>query len=109
MGQVQGDNGPGVEREGPYVLGQVAGAAGGGVAAVGLGAVPGEEVLIAVEGATEGAPVVPVFVQRVDHIRFVMAPVAEFEEVFFCEPAGHVEFGFHGPLNIAFLRADEAH
>jgi len=107
--QVQSDDGPGVKGESPDVLGEIAGAAGDGVAPIGLSTVPGEKVLIPVQWPAEFTPVIPVFVERVDDISFAVAPVAEFEEIFFGEATGYVILGLNGALYVAFLRTDEIH
>jgi hypothetical protein len=44
---------------------------------VGLGAVPGEEVLVGVYRPTEGTLVMPAFLQSVYHVRLFVASVAE--------------------------------
>jgi len=91
------------------VLGEVALAAGGRVAPVGLGAVPGKEVLVGIQWAAEGAPVVPILLEGVDEVGFVVAAVAELEEVFFRKAAGDVELGPHSGFGVARLRTDETH
>jgi hypothetical protein len=60
------------------VLRDVAITAGDGVATVCFRAVPREEVLVVVEMFSEGAPVVPVLLQGVDDVGFVVATLTDF-------------------------------
>ncbi|KAL2127132.1 hypothetical protein VTI74DRAFT_11273 [Chaetomium olivicolor] len=108
-GEVVGDHGPRIEGERPHVLGQVAFAAARRVPPEGLGAIPGEDVLVAVQRPAEGAPVVPVLVQCVDDVGFVVPPEMEAQEVLLCQAARYVVLGAHAALEIALVRADEAH
>lgn len=51
----------------------------GGTTPISLRAVPGEKVLVGVEMGTEGAPVMPIFLQHVRDIGVVVAAVPESE------------------------------
>lgn len=47
--------------------------------AVGLRTVPGEDVLVRIDGTFKVSPVVPVLLQRVDDVRFIMATMPELQ------------------------------
>lgn len=79
------------------------------IAAVRFGAVPGEEVLVLVEGPAEAPPIVPIFLVHVDDVGLVVAAKVEAQEIFLGQAAGDVVLGVDATLQVAFVGADEAH
>ena len=108
-GRVERYDGPGVERERPYMLRKVAVAANRWVASIGFGIVLWEEVLIGAERATECTLIVPRLLECVNNVGFVVSAVAELEQIFFGKAAWDVEYGPHSRLYVALLRTYKAH
>lgn len=106
--QMQRDDRPRVEWKGQDVLCKIAVPALRWIPAVGLSAIPREDVLVRVERPTEAAPVVPILHERVEHVGFIMPPVAELQEVLLRKPIGHVKFGTGDRFAVGASSADKA-
>jgi hypothetical protein len=106
---MEGDDGPRVEWKSPNMLGDIAITTCYWVSSISLRAIPRKEVLIFIQRTGEGSPVVPIFLEGVNDISFVVSPIAKFQEIFFGKATWDIEFGLHWAIYVTFLWAYETH
>jgi hypothetical protein len=109
--EMEGDQGPAVERKGPYVLCNAAVAALGRTTLPFFRAVPWESVLISVQWAPrERTPVMPVLLQSVDYICVIEAAKVISMQIFLRETIRNIVFGDDALVRILGCRwTEEAH
>jgi hypothetical protein len=100
---------PRVKRECPDVLGEVAVAALGWISPVCFRAVPRVQVLISVERASKGTPIVPVLLIRIYNISLVMATKVEAEQIFLCESKRNIKLGSYTSSFVTLVWTYKAH